>query len=139
MGKIFLSYTRKDKYIDTILLSKIYEIISNKYSCYIDALHNDSKEKQTRVESELLNSDIMLLLCSSSINESSWVNREIEIANTHNIPIVGITFNEKDTHKKIESLINNILKISNKANNQINLTAMSYGLKNRPTLMASGY
>jgi len=116
MKKVFVSYTRRDEYIDNFLLSKINNLISSAHSTYIDVLHNDSIDKQKRVEAELASSDIMILLKSCSIDSSNWVKREIKIAHRYSIPISTIKIDKNSTYKQIEASICNTLKFNNKAN-----------------------
>ena len=116
MKKIFVSYTRLDKYINIALLIKINDLIANRHCCYIDALHNDSKEKQRRVESELMSSSVMLLLRSCSVDDSNWVCREIEIASQNGISRIDVPISRYSTYEMIESQIKKALKLKEKQN-----------------------
>ena len=110
MEKIFVSYTRRDKYVDIDLLIRVNDLIANSHYCYIDALHNDSEEKQRRVESELMSSSIMLLLRSCSVKESNWVSREIEIALQNGISRIDVQISRDSTYEMIEGQIKKALK-----------------------------
>ena len=54
---------------------------------FIDLLHNDSIDKQSRVLKELYSSDVMILIETNSVYQSEWVVLEIEQANAISIPI----------------------------------------------------
>ena len=54
---------------------------------FIDLLHNDSIDKQSRVLKELDSSDVMILIETNSVYQSEWVVLEIEQANAIPIPI----------------------------------------------------
>lgn len=62
-------------------------------SPFVDIIHNDSADKQARVEIELLNADILLLLETESINLSPWVKWEVNSAIERGIPIVSVKIN----------------------------------------------
>lgn len=88
--RIFVSYTTKDSYIDRELLNDLYKIISSCGDCYIDLLHNNANNKQHHVENMLSQADLLVLIESSSIVKSSWVQWELAEAKKNNIPIIVI-------------------------------------------------
>ena len=113
--RIFVSYTTKDKILTKELLSLLFEKLSLNNHVYIDLLHNNSVNKQKRVFDELAKSEIILLITTDSINQSNWVNIELEYAKKMNISIVRI---EIDKVNKIISnalTINDIIKIKKNA------------------------
>lgn len=93
---IFVSYTTRDSHINHDSLLSIVEPISTLGKPFIDLLHNDSLDKQRRVEDELDNSNLFVLLKSESIKSSKWVEWEVDKANSLGIPI------------KIIRIVNNI-------------------------------
>lgn len=90
MKNIFLSYTTRDSYINYSSLSIILPLLSSVGNVYIDLLHNDSFNKQERVEKELANADLMFLLRSDRIESSPWVRLEINRAKELCMPIVSV-------------------------------------------------
>ncbi|EMH2329681.1 TIR domain-containing protein [Citrobacter freundii] len=87
---IFVSYTTRDYYINKILLVNALEIIENYGNCYIDLLHNKSKDKQKHVELMLSQADLLLLISSDSISESKWVQWELNEAKKRGTPILVV-------------------------------------------------
>lgn len=87
---IFVSYTTRDHYIDRELLENISNIISHYGNCYIDILHNDASDKQHHVELMLSQANLLLLIASSSIAESEWVQWELTEARRRCIPIIVV-------------------------------------------------
>lgn len=85
--KIFVSYTVRDGLVTTFELNLLYRKLRRLGHIYIDLLHNDSEDKQDRVKSELLSSDIVLLLVTPAIGCSPWVAWELAFASEHGIPI----------------------------------------------------
>ena len=86
--RIFVSYTLKDGYLDTSVLSQVKELYRNSDSCYIDILDNDSVDKQGRVEQELQSADVLLLIETPMVMESKWVRHELNVAKNRNILII---------------------------------------------------
>ncbi|UMO86452.1 toll/interleukin-1 receptor domain-containing protein [Pectobacterium sp. PL64] len=83
--KIFISYTTRDNIITSDFLVELESRISDLGCLYIDLLHNNSEDKQARVENELQQADIFLLLNTASIRVSPWVKWEIDTAKSNNI------------------------------------------------------
>lgn len=109
--RIFVSYTTRDKILTKELLSIMYERLSLNNYAYIDLLHNNSVNKQKRVFDELAKSEIILLITTDSINQSNWVNLELEFAKKKNIRIVRINISEvnkiADNSLSINKIIDN--------------------------------
>lgn len=103
--RIFVSYTTRDEVLTKGLLSKLYEKLSLNNHVYIDLLHNNSENKQKRVFDELAKSEIVLLITTDSINQSNWVNLELEYAEKMDIRIVQISI------EKANKIIYNSLNI----------------------------
>ncbi|WP_362772151.1 MULTISPECIES: TIR domain-containing protein [Aeromonas] len=97
--RIFISYTTRDKIITKSLLKTIARYVSCIGSPFVDIIHNNSADKQARVENELLNADILLLLETESINLSPWVTWEINSAIERGIPIVPVKINDTPPKK----------------------------------------
>lgn len=89
-NKIFVSYTTRDSIITKESLASLLHIISKLGKPFIDLIHNDSPIKQARVKSELQNSSLLLLLETESIEQSQWVQWEIEMARSCGIPVKSI-------------------------------------------------
>lgn len=85
-----MSYTTRDEYINRELLQEINLIVSSWGDCYIDLLHNESKDKQKHVKFMLSTSDILILVNSESILKSEWVMWELKEARKQLIPIIKI-------------------------------------------------
>lgn len=91
---VFISYSLKGGFITLSDLQKIKTFFSTKYNCFIDALDNDSDDKQSRVLQELANAQIFVLLNSPAVAESEWVKMEISIARKRNMHFVVIDVKE---------------------------------------------
>ncbi|WP_122725946.1 TIR domain-containing protein [Pseudomonas canadensis] len=92
-NKIFVSYTTRDSIINKDSLASLLNIISTLGKPFIDLIHNDSPMKQARVKSELQNSSLLLLLETASVEQSHWVQWEIEMAKSCGIPVKSIKVN----------------------------------------------
>lgn len=99
--KIFVSYTTRDKYVTNSLLFAIESLLRPMGKCYIDILHNDSSNKQERVEQELKTSNLVLLVKSESAYSSIWVARELLLAKYHNIRVVDVQISSADSEQSI--------------------------------------
>jgi len=99
--KVFVSYTMRDSYITKHLLTCVERGINSHSQSYIDVLHNDSVLKQLRVENELISSDLMVLIGSESVHESTWVQRELQLAEKHAIPMIRVNVNESMSAESI--------------------------------------
>ena len=84
---IFVSYTIRDNVINVEFLRKIKDILDVFGKPFIDLLHNDSFNKQNRIEKELAKSDCLILINTIKTKESEWVIKELSIANQRRIPI----------------------------------------------------
>ena len=91
--KIFVSYTIRDNSINIELLSRLEEFLKAFSSPFIDLLHNDSIDKQKRIEDELKATDFFLLLETKNVLDSPWVVKELLIALKLNVPIKIISLN----------------------------------------------
>lgn len=87
---IFVSYTTRDDNIDKKLLECVAEVVSLYGNCYIDILHNSGKDKQRHVEFMLSQSNLLILIASSSIFTSKWVQWELDEAKRCCIPIIVV-------------------------------------------------
>jgi hypothetical protein len=92
--KIFVSYTTRDSIINKKSLSSLLRIISTLGKPFIDLIHNDSQMKQARVKSELQNASLLLLLETASVEQSHWVQWEIETAKSCGIPVKSIKISD---------------------------------------------
>jgi hypothetical protein len=106
-NKIFVSYTTRDSIINKESLISLQHIISALGKPFIDLIHNDSPMKQARVKSELQNSSLLLLLETASIEQSQWVQWEIEMAKSFGIPVKSIKiFNVMPTKQQLIVALN---------------------------------
>ncbi|WP_431295810.1 TIR domain-containing protein [Rahnella sp. PAMC 25559] len=87
---IFVSYTTRDDNVDKKLLELVSEVVSLYGHCYIDLLHNTEKDKQRHVEFMLSQSNLLILIASSSVFTSKWVQWELEEAKRCRIPIIMV-------------------------------------------------
>jgi len=98
---IFVSYTTRDENVDRKLLERVSEVVSLYGHCYIDLLHNTEKDKQRHVEFMLSQSNLLIVIASSSIFTSKWVQWELDEAKRCRIPIIMV---------EAKSNMSNILK-----------------------------
>lgn len=87
---VFCSYTLKDGVVTVEKLKAVKKLISEFATCYIDALDNDSENKQERVFQELNRANVLLVLISPDIKKSEWVNIEYDIAEKRSIPVLEV-------------------------------------------------
>jgi len=104
--RIFVSYTTRDSYVNSNYLKSLVDQLILFGDPYIDLLHNDSEEKQKKVENELNNSDLILLLSSESTQHSNWVNWELRQAKKIKIPVCKIKICKEIHINTVRNLIN---------------------------------
>lgn len=86
--KVFVSYTTKDGQASFSLLKKVERLcLKSRFALFIDLLHNNDQNPQWRIERELADSDLFIIINSPSVFKSDWVKREIEIARKQQMPI----------------------------------------------------
>ncbi|EAA2728088.1 toll/interleukin-1 receptor domain-containing protein [Salmonella enterica] len=91
--RIFVSYTTRDNKLDIYSLKVIEAKIKKLgYSCYIDLLHNTSKNKQQRVFNELISSDYFMAIISDNYHLSPWAQKEITLARKLKKHIIKIDY-----------------------------------------------
>lgn len=90
---MFICYTMRDSYINEKLFLDIQEGLEFNYYLFIDAINNDSDDKQERVIRELMMADVIIVINSKSIEESSWAQHEISLAKIHNKKIIMVDCN----------------------------------------------
>jgi hypothetical protein len=103
--RIFVSYTTRDTEINRNLLLWISEILKSHGVPFIDVIHNDSSNRQSRVKKELDSADIVLLLKSKSIEKSKWVSWEINRAKSQDIPIIQVPINSFVNREYLNKMI----------------------------------
>ena len=106
----FVSYTTIDSQINHAFLKKLSDVLSNYGKAFIDFINNDSINKQSRVEYELRNSKVLILILTENIFNSKWVNKEVDIAKENNIPIFNIEYEKlvMTNFSILETITNNI-------------------------------
>lgn len=92
--KVFISYTLRDGIVRRTFLLNLEKYIKQWCKPFIDLLHNDSVDRQSRVYMELLNSDFLLLIKTNETFKSEWVRREISMANKMKIPIIKFEYEQ---------------------------------------------
>ena len=90
----FISYTIRDGYITFDILSRIKTYFEKFGTTFIDLLDNDSLAKQDRILDEINIADSFILLNTPAINDSPWVAKEIEKAESRQLSIIELTINE---------------------------------------------
>ena len=92
--KIFVSYTRLDNIVHMDFLIKLNNFLKTFSHPFIDLIHNNSLEKQMRIEKEISIADYLILLRTHSTFDSQWVQKELSIAKEMDIPILEFDYNE---------------------------------------------
>ena len=75
----------RDGHVDAKRLLDIDRLAGPTVTLYIDWLHNDSVEKQQRVEDELKRACAVLVLKTPALEESPWVHREMALIRAYEI------------------------------------------------------
>lgn len=110
--KIFVVYTVRDVFVTPNFLKSVYDGLRVFSDCYVDLLHNDSVDKQARVETEILSSDIVIVLETKSVWSSGWVNREVELAVSNGIYIFNVPVSKNDSAQLVVERVFGIMKRS---------------------------
>lgn len=97
MIRIFISYTTRDSYLDRDRLAEIDHIASSFGFVFIDALHNDSANRQRRVEQELIEASVVLFIRTSGCSHSEWVGWERHKAMEYGKYCIEVPFDETGT------------------------------------------
>lgn len=92
-NNIFVSYTVRDNIITLDFLRSIEKMLLMFGTPFIDLLHNDSINKQDRIEKELAKSNCLILINTILAKKSNWVIKELSIAKDRNIPIYEFEYN----------------------------------------------
>lgn len=108
--RVFVSYTTRDNKLDIYSLRVIEGKLKQLgYSCYIDLLHNNSKNKQQRVYNELISSDYFMAIISDNYHLSPWAQKEITLAHKLKKQIIKIDYrkinNTQDNYIKTKPLV----------------------------------
>jgi len=128
--RIFVSYTTRDHYINRELLESASEVLSEFGNYYIDLLHNDSIDKQHHVELMLSQAQLLILILSSSVNESEWVQWELREAAKNDIPIISV----QATSDRKETINNLKYKLASELQKLTNSSSIVPAQKNAPPL-----
>ncbi len=81
--RIFVSYTIRDNYFNKKRLSELCLLLNPYGKVYIDLLHNDSKNRQRRVEDELKLSSVVVFLITPAVSKSLWFMKERKLASQY--------------------------------------------------------
>ena len=81
--KLFVSYTTRDGYISHKRLRDVSRVLENHGRAFVDAIHNDSADRQARVEQEIVAADLVVFLETSGFSTSTWVARERQLVEEH--------------------------------------------------------
>jgi hypothetical protein len=87
---IFVSYTTKDAIISKSFLLSVSNTLTFYGKPFIDLLHNDSPNRQFRINQELHSADILLFLNSASAKHSKWVKWELKQAQDLDLHVIPI-------------------------------------------------
>ena len=85
--KVFISYTFRDSEVSLEKLQSLKRQMPLSADSFVDAIDNDSEEKQARVDQELQECDSLLQVKSPSVLDSPWAFYEISKAWSRNIPV----------------------------------------------------
>lgn len=85
--KVFISYTFRDSEVSLEKLQSLKRQMPLSSDSFVDAIDNDSEEKQARVDQELQECDSLLQVKSPSVLDSPWAFYEISKAWSRNIPV----------------------------------------------------
>lgn len=85
--KVFISYTFRDSEVSLEKLQSLKRQMPLSSDSFVDAIDNDSEEKQARVDQELLECDSLLQVKSPSVLDSPWAFYEISKAWSRKIPV----------------------------------------------------
>jgi hypothetical protein len=89
--KLFVSYTTRDGYISHNRLRDVSRVLENHGRAFIDAIHNDSADRQARVEQEIVGADLVVFLETSGFCTSAWVARERQLVEEHHKISVSVS------------------------------------------------
>jgi hypothetical protein len=99
--RIFLSYTTRDGIWRESSLKCIAASLPRPFSIFIDILHNDSFDVQSRINSEIENCDAVVGLVTPLFFKSPWVCEELKIARYYSKRIIMIDVNRLDENMTI--------------------------------------
>lgn len=85
--KVFISYTFRDSEVSLEKLQSLKRQMPLSSDSFVDAIDNDSEEKQARVDQELQECDSLLQVKSPSVLDSPWAFYEISKAWSRKIPV----------------------------------------------------
>lgn len=109
--RVFISYTLRDDEISIELLSSLKEILDkHEIDSFIDVIDNNNintEEHQKKIYNWILTATCLLLIETKETYNSPWVKKELDYANSVNIPIMKMRFRD------IKKLIMNPAKIKN--------------------------
>lgn len=91
-SKIFFSYTLRDNEVTVEILLELKNKFKDftAFDTYFDILDNHASNHQEYVYQALSESNVLCLIKTSGINESTWVSKELLIAEMRNMPIIEI-------------------------------------------------
>lgn len=85
--KVFISYTFRDSEVSLEKLQSLKRQMPLSSDSFVDAIDNDSEEKQARVDLELQECDSLLQVKSTNVLDSPWAFYEISKAWSRKIPV----------------------------------------------------
>lgn len=85
--KVFISYTFRDQEVSLEKLQSLKRQMPLSSDSFVDAIDNDSEEKQARVDLELQECDSLLQVKSANVLDSPWAFYEISKAWSRKIPV----------------------------------------------------
>ncbi len=93
MGSIFISYSKKD----VVYAAKLVNALKREgFNVWIDLDMQKGTQWDLRLEKQLKDCDLYLLIVSNNSYESKWVRKEVLFAQTMNKPIIPIMLEETE-------------------------------------------
>ncbi|MHA3080446.1 toll/interleukin-1 receptor domain-containing protein [Acinetobacter sp. ANC 3791] len=89
----FICYTLRDNILTQSDFEKIRQYFSKNGECFIHFFHPEI-DSQKKIEDEILNSDILILIRTEKSFSSPWVLMELKLAKKISIPIFYISIED---------------------------------------------
>ena len=91
MPKVFISYARDASFGEKLAALTQPQLQAAGYTVFRDVTNLNAGDRwHTKLESELLSSDIFVLIVSKKVHNSIWVFNEIDLAKEKGLPIIPV-------------------------------------------------
>ncbi len=117
---IFISYTLRDEEVTFDYLKAVSNIVSEYGQPFVDVFDNQATDKQKFVMDTLDSSDLVVLISTSSITKSQWVQTEVDRAKKNKTPIVRI-YLTSSYDNSLKNLKNELDAVAPKANKRFKM------------------